>query len=97
MESKSSGKCLDGIIRAASDLIYVEYERGVKYGRSQKWISVKDGLPDKEGEVLAALFGRVYMCWYLAATKQFEGPSGIIWDIDVVTHWMPLPEPPKED
>lgn len=61
-----------------------------------KWISTKDRLPEKEGEVLAALFGRVYMCWYLAATKQFESPSGAVWSIDTVTHWMPLPEPPKE-
>lgn len=62
-----------------------------------EWISTKDRLPQKDGEVLVVLFGRVYMCWYLAATKQFEAPSGIVWDIDIVTSWMPLPEPPKED
>lgn len=63
----------------------------------EEWISVKDRLPKTDGEVLAVLFGRVYMCWYLSATKQFEAPSGIVWDIDDVTHWMLLPEVPKEE
>lgn len=62
-----------------------------------EWISVKDKLPETEGEVLAVLFGRVYMVWYLAAKKQFETPNGFVWDNKTVTHWMPLPEPPKED
>lgn len=38
----------------------------------------------------------VYMCWFLAATNQFETPSGRVWDVGDVTHWMPIPEPPKE-
>lgn len=61
-----------------------------------EWISTKDRLPEEDGEVLAVLFGRVYMVWHLAITKQFETPSGMVWGIDDVTHWMPLPEPPKE-
>lgn len=60
------------------------------------WISVKDRLPEEDGEVLASLFGYVYMCWFLAATNQFETPSGRVWDVGDVTHWMPIPEPPKE-
>lgn len=62
-----------------------------------EWISVKDRLPKTDGEILAVLFGRVYMCWYLSATKQFAAPSGNVWDIDDVTHWMLLPEVPKEE
>ena len=58
----------------------------------QEWISVKDRLPEYENQVLT-----------------YRGESGIIvermfpgatWDfdydiIDAVTHWMPLPQPPK--
>ena len=62
---------------------------------ARKWINVKDRRPE-EGQVL------VYMAWGGCAVAQFEGtrfytnghfnpvPAG------VVTHWMPLPEPPKE-
>ena len=58
-----------------------------------EWISVKDRLPEYENQVLT-----------------YRGESGIsvermfpgaMWDfdydiIDAVTHWMPLPEAPKE-
>lgn len=53
----------------------------------QEWISVKDGVPDTED---------VFLCWskdladmmfcYTSDFKQME-----------VTHWMPLPEAPRED
>ena len=46
-----------------------------------KWINVKDRLPESAG-------------WYLVF---FRGKK---WPFDnhyhKVTHWMPLPEPPKE-
>lgn len=59
-----------------------------------QWISVKDRLPKYENPVLA---GNAELCfvntaWYHVATKRWELPSGIFCE---VTHWMPLPEPPK--
>jgi hypothetical protein len=60
-----------------------------------QWISVKDRLPEPdENPVLA---GNAELCfvntaWYHVATKRWELPSGIFCE---VTHWMPLPEPPK--
>ena len=65
------------------------------------WISVKDRLPATENFVLFTVGERVIYGsydgkdWY-----EYEG----CWDTDViylgpgerVTHWMPLPEPPKE-
>ena len=63
----------------------------------QEWISVKDRLPESDGEcVLIALrCGVVDIGWYY---KQFG-----CWKIEFVnryedgenTHWMPLPQPPK--
>ena len=71
----------------------------------QEWISVKDGLPDACGFPCLLCgknsFGQI---------RVFEGFTGYLergkfeWhsnqkdiDIDVwtITHWMPLPEPPK--
>ena len=61
-----------------------------------EWISVQDRLPKNHTQVL---------CYF---KYEPEGPDIICentyhksgkWlsDGDKVTHWMPLPEPPKED
>ena len=61
-----------------------------------EWISVEDRLPEKGQVVLA--FGKKS-----ASTGQYRGfeRERKFWrwkgnTIRVVTHWMPLPEPPKE-
>lgn len=58
--------------------------------RENRWISVKERLPEKPG---------IYAVWtakgfgnHLSASN-WDGES---WSLRV-THWMPLPEPPKED
>jgi hypothetical protein len=74
-----------------------------------EWISVKDRFPEDDGDVLVCQhkFGDRYPLinvgyrendqWDIADTMD-----GIIHDIDnnqdnwIVTHWMPLPEPPKQ-
>lgn len=77
-----------------------------------KWISVKDRLPDKPTEY----FGKVYICATTATgdskgviplrycLKRRRGKEYIEWRTLydrlagwTVTHWMPLPEPPKEE
>ena len=61
-----------------------------------EWISVEDRLPMIGEEVLmtngvmTAVGGiTVDIHWYIAAI-----PPGVNEDV-YVTHWMPLPEPPK--
>lgn len=60
-----------------------------------KWISVEEGTP--VGEVIAygyqgcMIIGYVEVdedCWECYAHNDHE-------QLDKVTHWMPLPEPPK--
>ena len=64
----------------------------------QEWISVKDRLPEENGR-------------YLTANKRYDDKIGVFdlwfdggfWYIDdvddmfdyEVTHWMPMPHPPK--
>ncbi len=62
-----------------------------------EWISVKDRLPENYDSVLVYCKGNssiVDVCSY----SDSIGFMGIApyW-IELITHWMPLPEPPKEN
>ena len=65
------------------------------------WISVKDRLPEEETE---------YLCWFgdyplgaFAGVCRWNKVIGTFWCYSdstkwaFVTHYMPLPEPPKEE
>jgi hypothetical protein len=67
----------------------------------QEWFSVKDRFPGKMGQyVCRYVFGEntdypfYQVLWYFANLEkphfQHEGSMGL-----TVTHWMPLPKPPK--
>ena len=74
-----------------------------------EWISVKERLPDdeKDGEtVLAIVSGKphknITLCHALMTAGYFPGEGWVVneypeWENPTITHWMPLPEPPKED
>lgn len=56
------------------------------------WISVDDGLPEYRATVIAynehkQMMIGIYSEWGWTFPAYFEN----------VTHWMPLPEPPKEE
>jgi len=72
------------------------------------WISVKDKLP--EGDETVILFGRrmLQRGFFVEPGHRSEGYMDVWvsceWDgcggyeeFEEVTHWMPLPEPPKEE
>ena len=73
------------------------------------WISVKDELPKADGKYMVWRDGEWEICEFDAEYQRFgytyedydEMYSRLIgWDDtihDDVTHWMPLPEKPKED
>ena len=67
---------------------------------SKQWISVEDRLPKVHQVVIAHTVYNRYE--FLKLTRR-ERPTFISsrgcewWDAMDVTHWMPLPEPPKED
>lgn len=58
----------------------------------QRWISVKDRLPEVAGW---------YIVFYNGSAMQVAFFKGKKWPFNnhyhTITHWMPLPEPPKMD
>lgn len=61
-----------------------------------EWISVKDRLPEEDKDVLA--YNGVYMiiaAYTTNPTKYWYTITGSV--MRTITHWMPLPEPPKEN
>lgn len=61
-----------------------------------KWISVKERLPEVGEDVLAYLGEGIFeICWTLKDGCWETRDSYL--DMDAVTHWQPLPEPPKEE
>ena len=75
-----------------------QYEKGYNDGyfagsTANKWISVDERLPEKTDEYLIVKNGKITIGYFSAEYKKFA-----LWNRDQkVTHWQPLPEPPKED
>ena len=67
-----------------------------------EWISVKDRLPEvPEGyeriQVIVRCCYGVDTAWVQRDTKKFYDIAGWLRsEVIGVTHWMPMPEPPKE-
>ena len=64
--------------------------------KSSRWIPVKERLPPM-GEVLISHCGHVCIAWH-RGQGEFETGSRMMLVVGKhdITHWMPLPEPPKE-
>lgn len=61
------------------------------------WINVKDRLPEDEYECLVITKDGWYRIgWFCESIHQWVA-DGIVWCDGTITHWIKLPEPPKED
>lgn len=63
------------------------------------WISVDERLPDESCECLTvsesgAMYILLFSCRYKAFNAH-DKDGGDRWKLGCITHWMPLPEPPK--
>ena len=61
----------------------------------QEWISVKDGLPEsgKEGVLIGLRWGEVDIGW--CEDDRWRSEFVNEYEDGELTHWMPLPNPPK--
>lgn len=65
---------------------------------AHQWISVKDRLPENRKLVLAIdEFGEMAVCEAKIDYQYIFMLYNTSHQIKNVTHWMPLPEPPKEN
>lgn len=103
-------KAADAIEELRKAVLRLEDESGIYdelptfYIYPTKWISVEERLPepnavDKHG------FAKGYLVktdrHVMMHTARYNGEWWVLWGqaeviTDTVTHWMPLPEPPKE-
>ena len=78
------------------------YDAFLREDEQQKWIPVTERVPKQTDPAEKVLFvtesgGLFIGCYYKGvSTRQFDGWYSMCTRIDKVTHWMPLPEPPKE-
>ena len=69
----------------------------------QEWISVEDRLPEVHGKYLVRVPSKRVGCehciWLIGYSPKFgfydADPEWGDIPVDDVTHWMPLPQPPK--
>ncbi|OOF50706.1 hypothetical protein BKK52_00735 [Rodentibacter trehalosifermentans] len=64
------------------------------------WISVIDRLPEEGVDVIvySDYAKAVFVAWLSCEDNTcFTDENGDYGLIDEITHWQPLPEPPKED
>lgn len=67
-----------------------------------KWISVEDGLPEELTPVLifTSITEQGVCMAFVENGKWIDGYSGrgiALMQQELITHWMPLPEPPQEE
>lgn len=60
----------------------------------QRWIPVTERLPEDDDDVLIMSSGSISMGYY-SIYNEYWADYINVYNSDV-THWMPLPEPPKE-
>ena len=89
------GICYDSALAKVIEDAYMTLKNGVTV---QEWISVKDMLPELHTKVLCCGIkgGR-----FIAELSTWGKEKHLCWDkrngqgCPTVTHWMPLPQPPK--
>lgn len=82
----------DAIALGESLAEYLIEEKGYRKQSEGEWVSVNDRLPDRAGKYLVATFdGQVG----IGNLLDYYCDGDLSFDNYKVTHWMPLPKPPK--
>ena len=93
-------QAVDAIEELSRDLDSMNEANIALYGALPKWIPVSEKLPEEYVNVLVFLRSLDWNSIYYSIDHLME--DGQWWKASTswkheVTHWMPLPEPPKEE
>ena len=94
---KVESDCVDALLKDA--LAYIKQLEAAQ----PKWISVEERLPDDRGNFITKIhcdngdWIEVNTFDYMEKEWWHDAVNCTVKATDFVTHWMPLPEPPKED
>lgn len=92
-QNLSTADCSKALKEQAADML--EKLAAEKDAKKPEWISVKDRLPEKDIAVLACIDKGQYRTPMISCVSYY-GEWITLKKTEKVTHWMPLPEPPKE-
>ena len=88
-------KCVETLgVDAANALEELATKLATNCNNDCKWIPVTERLPELDTEVLVYAYNHNIWVWEYHG-NAWEAEDGYYHEVDVVTHWMPLPEPPK--
>lgn len=82
----------DAIEEAEMNIKHLERDYKELCSYLPKWIPVTKKLPEKDGKFIALAYSEANTMDYYYGHWMYMGTEYT----RVVTHWMPLPEPPKE-
>ena len=91
-DCNADGNCRSQMENEAADAIVVLS----KMEKTTQWIPVTERLP-YESVFVHGKGGELVVAQYSHKHKWWEDDEGYYCDTNYVTHWMPLPEPPKEE
>lgn len=96
------GSCSDTLMKQAADAIEELSATVSKMEKATRWIPVTERLPkadeyDARGYAVPYLVMNGWMRVTARRTKDYWVLFGNGTVLEYVTHWMPLPTPPKED
>lgn len=91
-DGEGCGNCLQSEWCLYQDIARALYRE--EYRKQSEWISVDERLPEKEQIVLCCL-GLVMNVYTYKGDRIWEDSYGYWQKDEPITHWMPLPEPPK--
>ena len=92
------------LLKEAADAIEELSATVSKMEKATRWIPVEERLPQEDADVLAYVYwpdyGDTAICyghWHNGWAHLFNHIEGELIKRFVVTHWMPLPQAPKEE
>lgn len=80
----------------SSDLV-LEQPELVEFPKDDGWISVKDRLPQADERVLVYFKNKIRDFQSITLSEFIDGEFDIVGRLFQVTHWQPIPQPPKTE